>query len=73
MSAEPVITLDDDGGDWNMRDWCLGIEINGITLFKFDDLGDGTFNIHHLDEKLATFKEELDAQNSDGQLRLRYK
>lgn len=72
MSAQPVIKLDDSNSIWEMSDWLLGVEINRKTVLMFDELIDVVFNIHVLDEYLTTLKEGLDAQNSDGQLRLRY-
>jgi hypothetical protein len=69
MSAEPMITLPDRQDSLY---WFLSVQINGSDVVSFDDLGDGTFNIHHLDDMLASAKEALDTQNNDGQLRLRY-
>jgi len=68
MSAEPIISLGDDST------WMLGLQINHSPLnaVLFDDLGNESFNLFHLDEILSTIKETLDAQNSDGQLRMRY-
>lgn len=75
MSAAARITLgtlDPALEDWSEFDWCLAVEVNGKTVLVFDEPIDSAFNIHGLDDFLASVKEGLDTQNSDGQLRLRY-
>jgi len=74
MSTVARITTDDP--DLQSRDgmsqWYLAVEVNDKMVVVFDEAVDSLFSIHGLDDFLSSVKEDLDTQNSDGQLRLRY-
>lgn len=65
LSADSTLTLDGDK-------WVLGFGVGGRTYVHLQPLEDSEWNVDHFQYELEQVKSLVEAQNSNGQLRMRY-
>lgn len=64
LAADATVGLEDD-------EWHLGVGVGANTAVYLSTFGDD-YDVDNLQTELTTVKNSVDAQNNDGQLRMRY-
>lgn len=65
LSADATLGLDDE-------EWMIGIGVDGHRLVWVGNIDGLEYTVEHLHNDLAKMKDSVEAQNSSGQLRMRY-